>query len=365
MMQRPAASARQEDQRVGDRIGIMGAGALGCYVGAFLAREGEDVTFIDMWPEHVETIRKEGLRASGSQGDFTVPVKALHLTDAQGIKEPFDYAIISVKSYDTEWATHFVKRYVKPEGFFVSLQNCWNDPVIGAIVGNERQIGCIASHIEVALWEPGHVMRGGAVGRDGGHHVFRVGEQDGRISPRVEKIAGLLDCIDGAYATGNLWGERWSKLCQNSMGNAISAMTGLGSQDLAQDPRCRMIRIHLAKEGAQVGLALGLDVVDVNGKPAAAWAGADRGDVFEELDDYLSSRGGRVNWLASMAQDVKKGRRSEIDFMNGLVSSKGRDVAVPTPFNDAIVDAMHGIDDGSLLPSESVVERILKAVGAG
>ena len=348
---------------MGERIGIMGAGALGCYVGAYLAREGEDVTFIDMWPEHVEAMRSNGLRTSGSQGEFSVPVQALHLTDAQGIKEPFDFAFISVKSYDTVWATHFIQRYVKPQGFFVSLQNCWNDPVIGEIVGNRRQVGCIASHIEVALWEPGHVTRGGGVGRDSGHHVFRVGEQDGRITPRVEKLAGLLDCIDGSYATGNLWGERWGKLCQNSMGNAISAMSGLGSQEMAEDARCRLIRIQLAKEGTQVGLAMGLDIVEVNGKPASMWADADKGDVFEELDDYLSTRGGRVNWLASMAQDVKKGRRSEVDYMNGLVSQKGLEVSVPTPFNDAIVEAMHGIDDGTLKLEASNVDRILKAVG--
>ena len=180
---------------MGDKIGIIGAGALGCYVGAFITQAGEDVTFIDMWPEHVETMRKQGLRASGSQGDFTVPVNAMHLTDAQGINELFDYAIISVKSYDTEWATHFMKRYVKPEGFFVSLQNCWNDPVIGAIVGNERQIGCIASHIEVALWEPGHVMRGGAVGRDGGHHVFEKMFDMTQITPGPgypEDVANLV-----------------------------------------------------------------------------------------------------------------------------------------------------------------------------
>ena len=348
---------------MGDRIGIMGAGAVGSYVGAFLAREGLDVTVVDMWPEHVEAIRKQGLRASGSQGDFTVPVPAMHLTDAQGIQEPFDYAIISVKSYDTEWATHFIKRYVKPEGFFISLQNCWNDPVIGDIVGSDREVGCVASHIEVALWEPGHVMRGGSVGRDSGHHVFRIGEQDGRITPRVEHMAQLLNTIDGAYATDNLWGERWAKLSQNCMGNGISAMAGLGSQQMAQDPRCRLIRIHLAKEAAMVGLALDLDVVDMNSKPASLWAKADRGDVFEELDDYMSTLGGRVNWLASMAQDVKKGRRSEIDQMNGFVSHKGREVAVPTPFNDAIVDTMHGIDDGSLKPDPTNVDRILKAVG--
>ena len=345
-----------------DRIAIMGPGAVGSYVGAFLVREGEDVTFIDMWPEHVETMKRQGLRASGSQGDFTVPVTAMHLTEAQNITQPFDMAFITVKSYDTEWATHFIKRYVKPEGFFLSIQNCWNDPVIGEIVGPHRQMGCVASHIEVALWEPGHVLRGGEPGRDHGHVVFRVGEQDGRITERSTAIAEKLNCIDDAYASDNLWGERWAKLCQNGMGNAISAMSGLGSQDMAEDPRCRRIRIHLAKEGAQVGMAMGLQVVEISGKPVEFWAAADQGDVFEEANGFLASRGGNVNWLASMAQDVKKGRHSEIDFMNGLVSQKGREVAVATPYNDAIVEAMHGIDDGSIKQGADNVERILNAV---
>ena len=348
---------------MGDKIAIMGPGAVGSFVGAHFVREGEDVTFIDMWPEHVETMRSKGLRASSSYDDFTVPVNAMHLTDAQNIQELFDIALITVKSYDTEWATHFIKRYVKPDGFFVSIQNCWNDPVIAGIVGPERALGSVASHIEVALWEPGHVNRGGEMGRDHGHVVFRVGEHNGQITPRSQKIAGMLDRIDAAYASDNLWGERWSKLCQNGMGNAISAMSAMGSQELAQDPRCRSIRIHLAKEGAQVGLAQGLNVVDMSGKPAQMWSEADKGDVFEELDDFLSTRGGNVNWLASMAQDVKKGRRSEIDYMNGLICQKGREVGVATPFNDAIVDAMHGIDDGSLTPDPSNVDRILRAAG--
>ena len=345
-----------------DKIAIMGAGALGSYVGAYLTQAGEDITFIDMWPEHVETMRSQGLRASGSQGDFTLPVKAMHLTDAQGITEPFDFAFIAMKSYDTEWATHFIKRYVKPEGFFISLQNCWNDPVIGEIVGHDREMGCIASHIEVALWEPGHVLRGGEPGRNHGHVVFRVGEQDGRITPRSEGIAQKLDTIDAAYATDNLQGERWAKLCQNGMGNAISAMTALGSQDMADDPRCRLIRIHLAKEGAQVGLAQRLNVVDINGISAQTWADADKGDVFEDLDGIMTGRGGRVNWLASMAQDVHKGRHSEIDFMNGLICRKGLESGVATPYHDAIVDAMHGIDDGSLKPDASNVDLIMRAL---
>ena len=348
---------------MGDKIGIMGAGALGSYVGAFLSREGRDVTFIDLWPEHVAKMQADGLQVTGSQGPFTTPVKAMHLTDAQGITEPFDLALIAVKSYDTEWATHFIRRYVKDDGCFVSLQNCWNDVVIGGIVGPERTMGCIASHIEVALWEPGHVTRGGAVGRDSGHHVFRVAELNGGESPRAERVAAMLDVIDGAYASDNLFGERWAKLCQNSMGNAISAASGLGSQQMADDPRCRRIRIQLCKEGAQVGLALGLEVVAIQGLPAQTWADADRGDVFEELDAFMAARGGRVNWLASMAQDVHKGRRSEIDYMNGLVAAKGREAGIPTPYNDAVIEAMRAVDAGTLPPGAEHVDRVLRAAG--
>ena len=347
---------------MGDKIGIMGAGALGSYVGAFLNRIGEDVTFIDMWPAHESKMNKTGLDVTGSQGPFNVPVKAMGLTDAQNIAVPFDWVFIAVKSYDTEWATHFIKRYVRDDGFFVSLQNCWNDVPIGEIVGPQRQLGCIASHIEVALWERALVTRGGAVGRDSGHTVFRVGEQDGRITPRAEMVAGLLDNIDAAYASDNLWGERWAKLSQNSMGNGISASTGMGSQQMAEDPRLRKIRIHLAKEAASVGLAMGLKVVPIQGMPAETWADADKGDVFEELDGFMSAHGGRVNWLASMAQDVYKGRRSEINMMNGLVAAKGREVAIPTPYNDAVIEVMNGIDDKTLEQSEDHVERVLNAV---
>lgn len=185
-----------------------------------------------------------------------------------------------------------------------------------------------------------------------------------QVTDRSRYVASLLDTIDAAYATDNLWGERWAKLCQNSMGNAISAMTALGTNELAVDGRCRAISINLAKEAAQVGLALGYDVVDINGKPAKLWANADRGDVYEELDDYFANRRTRVNWLASMAQDVHKGRRSEVAHMNGLVCAKGRETNTPTPYNDAIVKAMQLIDDRVMPAGPGLIDVVLAGVGA-
>ena len=87
------------------RIGIIGAGAIGCVVGGLLTRAGRDVTLIDQWPEHVEAMKRDGLRLSGTCGEHRIPVKALHIHEAQLIEEPFDAVFVAVKSYDTEWAT--------------------------------------------------------------------------------------------------------------------------------------------------------------------------------------------------------------------------------------------------------------------
>src|SRR5437879_8598518 len=106
------------------RIGIIGAGAIGSVVGGMLTKAGHDVTLIDQWPEHVGTMRKSGLRLSGTCGDHTVRVKALHIYEAQAISEPFDSVFISVKSYDTGWAPSLGLQYLKkPNGAVVDLQS--------------------------------------------------------------------------------------------------------------------------------------------------------------------------------------------------------------------------------------------------
>jgi len=156
------------------RIAFMGTGAIGSYLGAYMTRAGYAPVLIDPWPEHVDAMKTRGLRASGSQGDFTVPVEALHLTEVQAVREPFDIVFIAMKSYDTEWAAHFIKRYLAPTGFMVCAQNSINDETIARIAGYERTVGLIMSSITVHLVGPGHVVRGAGAGRDRGYDVFRA-----------------------------------------------------------------------------------------------------------------------------------------------------------------------------------------------
>ena len=144
---------------MGKRIVVVGAGAIGGIVGGYMTRAGHDVTLIDPWPEHVETMRTQGLHLLGMtpQEEHTIKVNAIHLTEVQRFckERPVDIAFICVKSYDTEWATHLIKPYLAPDGYCVSLQNCINEERIAAIVGWGKTLGSIASLIAAELYAPG------------------------------------------------------------------------------------------------------------------------------------------------------------------------------------------------------------------
>jgi len=225
-------------------------------------------------------------------------------------------------------------------------------------------VGLVMSKIGVALWKPGRVERGLERGQGKGHDVFRAGEHDGRVTPRATALAAMLSVIDGAQVTDNLWGERWAKLCANAMGNPVQAMSGLGSLEIASSEVGRTITIHLAAESARVGLALGYRVPKFNGAEAAEWAGADRRETYDALDRMLTPASGKpVNWRASMAQDVAKGRPTEIDAMNGFVVAQGRERGVPTPVSSAVVEGMHEVEHGILKQAPQNIEVILRRAG--
>jgi 2-dehydropantoate 2-reductase len=86
------------------KLAVLGAGAIGSTIGGYLTRAGRDVTLIDLWPAHVEEMRRGGLKVTAQDEEFTVRVKALHLTDVCSLRERFDAVILSVKSYDSVWA---------------------------------------------------------------------------------------------------------------------------------------------------------------------------------------------------------------------------------------------------------------------
>jgi 2-dehydropantoate 2-reductase len=346
------------------KVLFVGAGAIGSYLGAFLTRAGHDVTLVDPWAEQVETIRQRGLSVTGPHDPFEARPTAVHLHEAQRLPRDFEIVFVAMKVYDTAWASQLALRHLAPGGFVVSAQNCWPDPTVAAMVGAGRAVGLIMSKIGVALWKAGQVERGMGRGQGKGHDVFRAGEHDGRVTPRARELAEMLSVVDGSQVTENLWGERWCKLCANAMGNPVQAMSGLGSMEIASSEVGRAITIHLAAESARVGLALGHKVPAFNGAPAEQWADAGRRETYETLDKMLTpASAAGVNWRASMAQDVAKGRSTEIDFMNGFVVAQGRERGVATPVSAAVVDVIHEVESGARKQAAENIGVVLRRAG--
>ncbi|HUE75670.1 MAG TPA: 2-dehydropantoate 2-reductase N-terminal domain-containing protein, partial [Chloroflexota bacterium] len=206
------------------RIGIMGAGAIGSNVGGMLTKAGHDVTLIDQWPAHVDAMKTNGLRLGGTWGDLVVPVRALHLHEAQLIQEPFEAIFLAVKAYDTEWATMFAIRFLQvPDGVIVDFQNGINDERVAAVAGRERTLGCVIT-IGAGLYEPGHAVR-----TDVNPSAFKIGELDGRDTERARRLVEVMNDVAPTRLTTNLFGERWSKLAANCMANPLAGLSGFGT----------------------------------------------------------------------------------------------------------------------------------------
>lgn len=186
------------------KICVVGAGAIGGYVGAHFAANGIDVTLIDAWAEHVEAMRRTGLRVEGvnGAGSVSTPVNALHIGDVPQLirTDPFDIVFIAVKSYDTLWATQLILPYMAASGCIVSLQNSINEDAIASVAGWSRTLGCSLSTIASELVAPGHIVRNSPLG-DEVKIGLRIGEVHGRSTPRAHEIARLLSCADSAKVT--------------------------------------------------------------------------------------------------------------------------------------------------------------------
>ena len=348
------------------RIVMVGTGALGGYIGGNLAHQGFDVTFIDMWPQNLEAIRARGLELDGvtAEEKFTVKTdKTLHLDNIQelGKGRPVDIAFISVKSYDTERVTKAIKPFLAPGGYAVSLQNCINEDAIAAIIGADRTLGVIASIISVELYEAGRIRRMAAKGGDK-HTVFRIGEVNGGVTDRVNELVAMFSLIDSTKATTNLFGERWSKLIQNSMRNGVAAATGLTSGECDKNEAPRRFAIKVGGEGVRVAAALGIKLVGLGGMVPERLALASEGDAsaLAEVEAIMVARTASNPRAGiqrpSMAQDMQKGRRTEIEFMNGYIAAKGKEAGIPTPSNLKLVDLVLRVQRGELKPSANILD---------
>jgi 2-dehydropantoate 2-reductase len=178
----------------------------------------------------------------------------------------------------------------------------------------------------------------------------------------VEEVARLLSLIDSTKTTSNLWGERWSKLVANATRNGLSAATGMSNNACDREPITRWLCIRTAAEAVSVGLAQGYQLELIYKVAPERWlaaandGGAVRSEIEAEMEASAAKRAETMR--PSMGQDIFKGRRTEVDFINGLVAERGAELGIATPVNLAMVDAVKRVELGKVAASLDNVRDI-------
>jgi len=342
------------------KTAAIGVGAIAGTLAGFMAKSENDVLMIDSWREHVDTMNEKGLLLDGIVGDHLVKVNAIHTDEIPNIADKFDMVIVGVKSYDTENAIKAMLPFMNEKTCVVSPQNSINETLIAPLVGAHRTIGCITT-ISAGMYEPGHITRTGSVSQSLQKEpiCFTVGELNGEITERVQTIADLFGSAGKTLVTDDLWGQRWSKMVTNCMVNATAGMTGLMSHEVRADKETRNQILNLAIETVKVGRALGYNVKppmgDFSLEDMEKGAGPEGN---EKLDKVLQGTPPEVPGRPSLAQDVMKGRKTEIDYLNGLVADKGREIGVGTPYSDAVTQVLKGVESGEFGVGMDNIRRV-------
>jgi 2-dehydropantoate 2-reductase len=338
------------------KIAVLGAGAIGSSVGADLTRAGHDVTIIDQWPAQVEALKAGGIRIQMPDEDLEIPVTALHLCDLASANLEFDVVFLAVKSNDHRWLAEFIRPYLKSDGVFVAIQNGMNDDSIASIIGRSRTVGCVVE-LSAEIFTPGLVKRNTSRKTT----WFALGELDGLYTPRVKELERVLGAVGRVDVTNNIYGAKWTKLIANTMTMGPFGLLGLRNHEAAELPGMFDISVQLGKESLAVGAALGYRIEPIFGLRADEFAGS----TDENLVTAMKTLLGHVSkGRTAPIHDHIKGRKSEMEWISGLVAAKGEALGIPVTANAAVAELDRQINKGLLAMDRSNLDLLKERIGA-
>jgi 2-dehydropantoate 2-reductase len=279
----------------------MGAGAVGCYYGGMLARAGHQVMLIGR-AQHVEAIRQHGLLMDTKSFRAHIPVRAsTEVSDIQGAS----LVLCCIKSSDTEGAATMMEPFVGPDAVVLSLQNGVDNA--NRLHAKLRTVYPAVVYVAAEMVGPGHLKHHGR-----GELVV------GPSAMSTETIEDFANAGIPVQVSDNVVGELWAKLILNCAYNAISAITRLPYGLLFENEGARDLMRLVVRECLAVAQGESITV------PGDSWEGVER--IAATMSGQLSST----------AQDLMRGRRSEIDHLNGYIVRRGQSLAIDTPANQAL-----------------------------
>ncbi|MBN2504683.1 MAG: 2-dehydropantoate 2-reductase [Bacilli bacterium] len=333
------------------RLAIYGAGAMGTVLGAYLAKAGIEIDLITRNTEHIAALKKDGAHIIGKV-DFWQEVNALLPEEMEG---KYDIIFLITKQLDNRSIVKGLKEHLQDDGVICTMQNGLPELSVSEIVGEERTAGCAMA------W--GATMHGHGVSELTTEPAretltFSLGSFGNIKQDKISTIRDLLSIMGNVTVEPNFIGARWAKLLVNSAFSGLSAILGETFGAIAKNRKSRLIAQKIMKECIDVAKVANIKIEPIQGK-----------DVVKLLD-YKSRVKQQLSFMiipiamkkhkdlkSSMLQDLLKGKKCEIEAINGVVSAYGRRHSWPTPFNDRIVEVVREIESGERKPSWKNLER--------
>ena len=316
---------------------IVGAGAVGGLIGAHLCRAGHSVQLVDCDAAHVAAIQADGLEVAG-HAQFVALVPACA---PEAVSGPIHTLILSVKTLHTEEALAPLVSRLTPDGWVISMQNGLEEGKIAALVGEARTAAAFLS-FGGYYDRPGRVVYSGPAS-------FRVGELDGRLTPRVTALARVLSDFHPAEATANIRGCRWGKLLLGTFYFA-TAMVDADVVDILDNARARRVLSDLVVEGLAVADALGVAVEAVDGFDPRALRGGDS----ESPAARATWEAHRAYWRRGVAKRTGiwrdlaiRRRRTEAGPILGTLIAEAERAGRAVPRVRAMLDLYRALEGGA------------------
>lgn len=331
---------------------IWGAGAIGGTIGAYLARAGHEVLFVDIVPEHVEAIAAGKLRIEGPVDSFTTGGAAVTPDRMQGKHKRI---LLAVKAHHTEAATRALAPFLAEDGMVVSCQNGLNELVIADIVGRERTIGAFVNFGADYL-EPGRILFGNRAS-------VVVGELDGARTPRITALHEQLKVFEpDAVLTDNIFGYLWGKAAYGAILKS-SALDNESIADFIANPARRGLITALVREVLAVAAAEKVSVLGFNGFDPEGFARGDEAAIAQSMRQMESFNRGSAKSHSGIWRDLAvRKRQTDVAAQLAPVRAAARRHGLPTPLADRLVALIGEVEAGTRAIGPGSADALCAAV---
>jgi 2-dehydropantoate 2-reductase len=328
---------------------VIGAGAIGSVMGGLLFKAGEDVILIGRKP-HVDAINQNGLILEAPPEKVVIRVKATENLDFKP-----DLALLAAKTHDVESAVRKAQPFLS-DALVVTMQNgVRSDDIVAGILGKENIISGVVLY-NCEFLEPGRVLYSKLFSKT----ALLIGEPFNLKGNRLQSLLALFNKALPADISQDIRGAHWTKLLWNLI-TAVPAVTGLSYQEGNHYPQIRDLNIRLMKEGLEVIRLAGIKTAPVPGLSLSLiekMAEMPLPQASSMMKNIIES-GGEQRTLGSMLQSIKRGRSTEVDYMNGEIVSLGKNNGIPTPVNSLMVGLVHEVEArGKFLTVDELTQRL-------